>query len=445
MYSGIIAEIKLRAEKQTIHELRQIAREVGVSRPAYGRKERLVEDIIKIARCEIEPAPRSARGAPPKSAVYDKQLVADIMECRALYSEALKGGRTQNPQSVSDGVGQSECSGILSRKDGGYVLQSGCSRPADGVSVHESFINRFGLKEGDFISGVKAGGAGEAALVSLSRINGSRPEELNRTPFESLAAEYPSKRIKIYAGPADLAARMTDFFAPVGMGQRGLITGGCNDAGLTLVKQIAAAICLNERSLKVVIHLISARPEDINSFGREQCGAELFYTSFSDKNEDVVNGAELVLNYCKRQVECGKNVVLLADGLARLERAAARTGECGAAKRFLSAAVCSGGTSLTVIGAISAEDASLESELSGIANMRAHLSLGYALSGVEPPLDALKTFTDNAAALQNRNEFSAAAALRKRLLGGSDGPESIAAMFKKTENNGQIVRELTDG
>lgn len=445
MSPGIIADIKLRLQKKTIYELRQIAREAGVARPADGKKERLTEEIIKIATCEIDPAPRSNRGAPPKSTDYDEKLVADIGECRLYYS-ALKNGEEVIASGVSDGVRRNECSGVLARNGSGYALQTGCVASQGDVSVHQSFVLRFNLKEGDYIEGVKTGGSpvgGGSALVSLSRINGVRPENLKRIPFENLSAEYPAKRLRIFSRAGDAAARMVDFFAPVGMGQRGIITGGCNSANIALLRQIAAALCLNE-GLKVVVHLIAERPEDINSFKNAQCGAELFYTSATDLNRDIVKGAEFVSNFCIRQAECGKNVVLLADGLSRLERASAELGAKGAAKRFLSSAICAGDVSLTILAAISAEDAGLERELEETANMRAHMPLELALQGVDPPVDIIKTYTSDAEPMQTRNELFAAAALRKRVIKGLAEPEEIAAMFKKTANNGQIIRETAD-
>lgn len=444
MNLGIIADIKLRAEKKTIHDLRQIARAVGVSRPADGKKERLIEDIVKIATCEISPAPRSARGAPPKSSEYDEELVADIEECMNYYSALKNGGERQSPR-VSDGVSRSECAGVLARKGGGYVLQTGCLPSSQDISVHESFVLRFDLKEGDFIEGFRAGDSSEGALVSLSGVNGARPENLKRTPFEELNAIYPQTRLRIFSRAEDAEARMVDFFAPVGMGQRGVISGNCRKGNLDLLKQIATAICLNEPRLKVVVHLIAERPEDVNFFKTPQCGGKIFYTSFSDESANIVKGAEFVLNYCKRQVECGQSVVLLADGLSRLERASAECGAKGAAKRFLSSAICAESVSLTVLAAISADDAGLERELKEIANMQAEMPLDYALQGISPPIDVLKTFTSDGERLQTRNETIAAAVLRKRVLQGSAEPEEIAAMFRKTANNGHIIRELTDG
>ena len=69
--------IEERLEKLNIYELRQVARAVGVHRPADGKKSRITEEILGIASGAVVPVEQSRRGAPPKSQQYDEKLVAD--------------------------------------------------------------------------------------------------------------------------------------------------------------------------------------------------------------------------------------------------------------------------------------------------------------------------------------------------------------------------------
>lgn len=449
MNSEIISDIKLRAQRKTIHELRQIARAVGVVRPADGKKERLIEDIVKIAMCEIPPAPRSSRGAPPKSTMYDEQLVADIEECINYYS-ALKNGANpaEDAVVVSDGTGQSPCVGILQCEDKNFFLRvNGCFPSREDVLVHESFVARFGLKEGDLIEGIKTRKSAEegAALTSLISVNGFQPEILRRIAFENLTSIYPETRIRIAYSADDTAARMIDLFAPVGFGQRGIICAPSNSGKTTLLKQIVWAIARNHPELKIVIFLAAERPEDIHYLRKTLNCAEIYATSFTNSPVEISEAAEFVTAYCKRQVECASNVVLIADGLTKLERASAEAGKPGAAKRFLSSAICAEeGGSLTVLATTSAEDGDLKRDLLQIANMRAELSETYALQGIYPAIDILKTYTSRCNLLQSEEEIGAASVLRKRLMEGAS-PSEITEIFKRTENNLQIIRELTDG
>ena len=82
----LLNQLAGRLGAKTIHELRQVARAVGVKCPAAGKKDRLVEDCLGIAAGKINPVPKKADGglvgAPPKSHEYDRQLVTDILACR---------------------------------------------------------------------------------------------------------------------------------------------------------------------------------------------------------------------------------------------------------------------------------------------------------------------------------------------------------------------------
>ncbi len=55
----ILNDVKERIEKLNIFELRQVARAVGVHRPADGKKSRVTEAILDIARGVVAPEPPS--------------------------------------------------------------------------------------------------------------------------------------------------------------------------------------------------------------------------------------------------------------------------------------------------------------------------------------------------------------------------------------------------
>ena len=449
MRAEILADIQARVQKKNIHELRQIARVIGVVRPTEGKKDRLVEDIIKIASCEIPPAPRTARGAPPKSAEFDKQLVADIEDCINYYSASKNGtGYVSGTLEVSDGTSQSECSGILTRGEKYFFLRvNGCFPSHDDIFVHESYINRFGLEEGDYIEGVKTSKSSDEApaLTAVISINGFHPDSLNRIPYEKFTHIYPENRICIAFSEEDTAARMVDLFAPAGLGQRGIICGPANSGKTTLIKQIASGICRNHTELKVVLHLIAERPEDVTYLKRELNGMEIFYTTFAHSAAEITDSAEFVTRYCKKQVECGCNVVLLADGLSGLERASREVGRSGAAKRLLSSAICAEeGGSLTVIATTNAEDKDINYELLSAANMRVELSENCVLQRTYPAIDVLKSGTAHVEFLQSEEEIKTANILRDMVLKHGSQSE-IIEIFKNNQKNEDIIKDILNG
>ncbi len=74
-----IENIKARLEQLTILELRQIAREVGVERPAADKREAVIKKIIAIANGTTEPVEHEKS---PLDEMVDKRLVKDILAFR---------------------------------------------------------------------------------------------------------------------------------------------------------------------------------------------------------------------------------------------------------------------------------------------------------------------------------------------------------------------------
>lgn len=433
MASEMLLDIKDRLNKKNIHEVRQIARAIGVSSPTFGKKERIIEDILSIASCEVAPAARTTRGAPPKSSDYDEDLVSDIRHC-IKYHTLLKEGASSDVMEVSDGTSNEVCGGILVKAEKNYFLQvNGCLPSADDVSVHESYINRFHLREGDFVKGeCRRRGVDEyAVLIKILSVNGYSPDSVTRKDFVKLTAIYPNKRIQVANSGNDIAARMIDMFAPIGYGQRAVISAPANSGKTALIKQLIAGTSLNNDDLSVIVFIVAGSPEEITDIERASCGAEVFYTTFDMEPDQHVKAADFVNMYCKNSVEWGQNILLIVDGLSKLK---------SSAKRLLSSAICAEeGGSLTVIATVSAEgeySSEYSSELLSVANMRAVLLHGNANA---PLIDVNKSYTLNSELLQSAQELKTATILRNRYKSAENFDE-LTDLFKKTENNLGIIK-----
>lgn len=308
-----LRELTAELEKLTIYEVRQIAREVRAF-TASGKKNEIIDSILRFARAEIDAKPLTVRGAPPKSDKYDERLVAEIREIRREYVEKKEGGN--NVMSVSDGknsVGKPFI-GYLERDGGDYSLYSN----NETVRVSQSFITRYGLKTGDKVKGtVKLfSDDGTRALSMLDTVNGGQPSLIRaRKEFSTLTRAYPEKRLKVADGNADAACRIIDLFAPLAYGQRAFISAPANGGKTTLLKKIARSICANYPKIKLIILLPAGKPEDISDFRREFKNAELFVSDFgTDENENRTI-CTLAFDYAKRQAESGLDAVVLSDGL----------------------------------------------------------------------------------------------------------------------------------
>ena len=424
MLDAVLIDIKERLRDKNIHEVRTVARAVGVSSPTEGKKDDIIADILAIATCEIDPAPRSTRGAPPKSSDYDEELVADILryreQCAAINAEGANSGFE-----VSDGTSYVRCAGIL---DKNYLRVKGCLPDSGDVYVGESFINRFKLRDGDFIEGSYMRKQPSPMLVQIVSVNGYPPQAIRRRDFAALTPIYPKKRIHI-ANSQGIVARQVDLFAPVGYGQRAVISAPANSCKTELLKQIASGIASSEEA-SVIIFVVAGSPEEVTDLSRSAEFARVFHTDFYANSEEHVRAAEFIARYCKTAVESEEDVVLIVDGLSKLG---------AAAKHVLSSAICAEeGGSLTVIATVCAEgeySSEYSAELLGAANMRVTLLEG---SSQIPAIDVSKTYTLNCGLLQSDREQKTADILRKQYKQTGD-LTPIAELLKKTENNTEII------
>ena len=428
MISNMLLELKDKLENKNIHELRTIARVVGVSSPTERKRGSIIDDIMGIATARIDPSPRSARGAPPKSSEYDESVVNLIYECRKYFSD-LKSAKVaeKGKFEVSDGAEQANCAGILDKDylRVGYSLS--CS---DDIFVPESFIKRFKLKDGDYIEGTCMRTVNSTAgICAITSINGYSPDSVLRREFAELTPVYPNRRIRIVNSQRDIAARTVDMFAPVGYGQRSVISAPANSGKTTLIKQIASGICLNEE-VSLIIFIVAGSPEEVTDLSRSAASAKIFRTDFGAEREEHIKTAEFLTRHCKRLVESRKDIVLIVDGLSKLGNAA---------KQLLASAICAEeGGSLTIIATVSSEgeySSEYSAELLSAANMR--VVLAEAAEQI-PAIDPSKSYTLNCSLLQSDKEIKTAEILRKQFRQTGD-LNQILNLFKQTKNNTEIV------
>ncbi len=423
----IYEDIKLRLEKLNIYEVRQVARAVGVHRPADGKKSRVISAILDIASGNVMPVAQSLRGAPPKSSMCDEMLVADIKTCRE-YSLALRGeSAVEKPVSTVHDSASSESSafsGILFREGKKYFIRENGN--GENVFVHESFINRFCLREGDLIAGERRRKSADEGygLSGITSVNGNAPEAAPRRDFNKLTHTYPAVKLNLSANGGSTALKMIDLFSPLALGQRAVICSPAKCGKTTLIKQIAAAICASYPDITVLAALIDERPEDLTDFKRFVEGCEVYSTTFDMPAESHLREVRLCFERAKRIAECGGNAVILFDGISRLVRSVslgALSGFGAAVEEVKKLLYCAcnaeEGGSLTVVSTLSsdglnANESAVYGEFKQLVNMVITLSRNLAEKRIFPAIAALECYADREETFLSDVEVKAAATLR---------------------------------
>lgn len=365
--------------------------------------------------------------------------------------------------------GYFQVSGILEKvpnQDFGFLRPINYSQSEEDVYISASQMTRFGLREGDEVSGTARPAKKNErhfGLMNVKLVNGKDPEEARERPhFPALTALYPDRKIKLETTKDGVSTRMLDLLAPIGFGQRGLIVAPPKAGKTTLLKEIANSITTNHPEVELIMLLIDERPEEVTDIERSIKG-EVVHSTFDQTAYSHVQVTELVLERARRLVEDKRDVVILMDSITRLSRAynlveqpSGRTLSGGIdpaalypPKRFFgSARNVEEGGSLTIIATALVETGSrmddvIYEEFKGTGNMEIHLSRALANRRVFPAIDIVKSSTRKDDLLHTKDEFEAAYRLRRSIPNDSlEFTEKFVNTLGKTSTNEEFIKHV---
>ena len=361
--------------------------------------------------------------------------------------------------------------GVLSLSDDGFGFLRG-DRFIPGrndVYVSQSQVRRFGLRNGDYVTGqVRQPKDSEKyyGLLRVEAVNGVDPDEARRRPrFENLTPIFPNKWLPIETDSSELSQRIVDIFSPIGRGQRGLIVSPPKAGKTMLLKSIAHGITQNSPDIHLMVLLIGERPEEVTDMKRSVRG-EVIASTFDEPVEDHTRVAEVAIERARRLVEGGTDVVILMDSITRLARAynlaiptSGRTLSGGMdpmalypPKRFFGAARnTEEGGSLTIIATCLVETGSrmddvIFEEFKGTGNMEVRLDRRLAEKRVYPAIDIFASSTRREDLLFDEEMLRQVWLLRRMasMVGdqGIDATERVIERLTKTENNAEFLGSL---
>jgi transcription termination factor Rho len=218
----------------------------------------------------------------------------------------------------------------------------------------------------------------------------------------------PYQRLVLETVPENLSARVVDLIAPIGRGQRCLITSPPKAGKTMLLMTMAEAIIRNHPEVVVVVLLVDERPEEVTFF-RRGVPCEVMASSNDMTPEDHVRTAEETVVRVADLVTEGKDVVLFLDSITRLARAynvfAEGSGRTmsggidastmyGPRRIFGAARKIEGGGSLTICGTAlidtgSRMDEVIFQEFKGTGNTEIVLSRDLANKRIFPSIDII--------------------------------------------------------
>ncbi len=354
--------------------------------------------------------------------------------------------------------------GFLRSPDANYLAGP------DDIYVSPSQIRRFSLRTGDTVEGqIRSPKDGERyfALLKVNLINFEDPDKArHKVHFDNLTPLYPDKRFKMeIEDPTikDMTPRIIDLVAPLGKGQRALITAQPRTGKTVILQNIAKSISTNHPECYLIVLLIDERPEEVTDMQRSVKG-EVISSTFDEPAQRHVQVAEMVIEKAKRLVEHGRDVVILLDSITRLGRAyntvvpssgKVLTGGVDAnalqrPKRFFGAArnIEEGG-SLTILSTAlidtgSRMDEVIFEEFKGTGNSEIILDRKVADKRVFPAIDITRSGTRKEELLVPPDILKKMYVLRRILMpmGTVDAIEFLLDKLKQTKNNADFFDQM---
>ena len=335
--------------------------------------------------------------------------------------------------------------------------------------VSQSQIYRFALRNGDIVTGqVRLPREQERyyALLKIEAVNYMSLEEMrNRPLFDNLTPLFPREQLKLEYNPTKVTGRMLDLFSPIGKGQRALIVAPPRTGKTELMKELAHGISQNHPEVELMVLLVDERPEEVTDMQRSVKGS-VFSSTFDLPSTNHIRVAELVLERAKREVENGKDVVILLDSITRLARAYnAVTPPSGKVlsggvdanalhkpKRFFGAArnIEQGG-SLTIIATALIETGSrmdevIFEEFKGTGNSEIVLARNIADRRIYPAFDILKSGTRKDELLLGKDKLTKVWMLRS-VMQQMDDIEALTFIYSKmqqTKDNEEFLNKMNE-
>ncbi len=401
------------------------------------------------------PQPEAPKEEPVPA--YRQHVYRSLARSSASGSGAAESRREYTPptlESVSaDDIYQGE--GVLEVLPDGYgFLRTKHFMPGENdIYVSAAQIRRFSLRPGDKISGkanLRKTMDKYSALLYITSVNDQEADDQRqRRSFDDLTALHTSKRLRLSGREqAEPLLRSIDLFAPVGLGQRMLITAQTRREACHAIGQIAQAINARQEDVITLLFMPETLPERVTEI-RNASDIQVVYTTFDRGREQTQRVGDLVMERAKRLAEDGKDVVLLVSDYAAWTNVQKEQGPSHdrpnvlllsqRARRILGAArTFKEGGSVTVIAAVALEaveeSPSILKDAMAVVNSCASLEKGLA--------KATDSFTFTKDKLLTEDELTLADKLEKFL--AKQKPEDRQALLSEILTKTNTNRELAN-
>ncbi|MBX7116641.1 MAG: transcription termination factor Rho [Myxococcaceae bacterium] len=387
-----------------------------------------------------------------------------------MQAQALQAQRTAQPgQPVQQGGPVQSVEGVLDTEVKGpnaflRQLKKNLLASPEDPEIPKNLVQKLRLRTGQYLTAQAQMRGLKGTIQRVETVDGLPLEQATRLPhFQDLTSVDPLERIKLEHQPKEYVTRVLDLIAPLGKGQRALITAPPKTGKTIMLQRIAQAVLANHPEMHLMVVLIDERPEEVTDM-RRGIKAEVIASSSDRPTPDHLKVAELAMERARRLVETGKDVVVLLDSITRLARAfnkevdsSGRTMTGGVDSRALerpkrlfgSARATEEAGTLTIIGTAlidtgSRMDEVIFEEFKGTGNSEVTLDRFLAEKRIWPAINIPQSGTRKEEKLFSFKEYEKVKKLRQMLFSVKpvEAMEALVKRLTRYTYNDEFLEEL---
>lgn len=303
-----------------------------------------------------------------------------------------------------------------------------------------------------------------------SRNNNNKRSNQNYEEFSRLherLGDYtpiqPCERIRLETSKEETIGRVIDLVAPIGKGQRVLVTSPPKAGKTTILQNVAKAVHENHPDIYQCALLVDERPEEATDF-RRNIPVKVHYSTTDRPPTEHIALAEKVFKECVERLLDGQDVLILLDSLTRLARA--YNTQHGNSSRTLSGGLSAGaldrprqlfgaarnleeGGSLTIFATAlidtgSRMDEVIFQEFKGTGNCEIVLSRKLSERRLWPAIEISDTGTRREEEIFDELEQMKIPVLRRKLsdMGDIDSLEWLLKKTKQASTNYELIKGM---
>ena len=316
-----------------IYELRNVARQVGVYSPTKYKKEILVDKILAIMQGDEQPYVKKTNQGRPAKQIAGIDEIMNIfvpkIEKKSVYQQQVERYKLFGPSFMQEmnfaPDDFSKCSGFVKLLPENYavIFKHGYfENNQNSYYLTPQVLNDTNVKMGDVVEGLyyNVDPSKPNIVKRLTAINGMHGEDVKmpkeRIDFENLDAIYPNSKIEL-TNPNYVDFQIINKICPFGQGSRVMINYYENYYTEDLVVDLVRDLSLR---YNVTMFSVDDRPEDLSLLKSECVELKMLNKNRELTDDQYFEFFDVCLNSLVRQVESGRNQIVIIKDLQKLEK-----------------------------------------------------------------------------------------------------------------------------